>query len=211
MIIKELFMKIKSYHRIHQSQEYLAPLGHVDYRSQFGGYSLAIEDVVFGIVSEGELYLRACEETEGYFVNKSSPSLIYSKRGKPVILNYFRVGDELWRDPDRLLQLTSETLTHARREKLITKNQQRLKDLPNISVNIEIWLWQAGISDFRTLQAYGTKRSWIKLRSIKKSVGVKILLALDGAISGIHEAALPAVRRQELVDWYQRYEQHTKR
>lgn len=200
-------MKIKSYNRIHQSQEYLASLGNVGYRSQFGGYSLAIGDVVFAIVSEGELYLRACEETEAYFANKAAPPLICSKRGKPVILNYFKVDEELWQDPDTLLQLSSEALIYARREKHVRKTQKRLKDLPNLSVNLEMWLWEAGISDFRTLKAYGAKRSWIKLRSVKKCVGVKILLALAGAIAGIHEAALPAVRRQELVDWYHRYEQ----
>ncbi|MCT4714284.1 TfoX/Sxy family DNA transformation protein [Enterobacteriaceae bacterium H18W14] len=204
-------MKFKSYDRIHKSQEYLAPLGDIDYRSQFGGYSLAIGDVVFAMVAEGELYLRACEDSETYFVNKAAPPLIFNKRGRPIVLNYYQVDEELWQDPDKLLELSSNALANARREKSIRKTQRRLKDLPNLSVNIEIWLWEAGIADLRTLQAYGAKRSWIKLRSVKKFVGVKILLALAGAISGIHEAALPAVTRQELLDWYHRYEQRRRR
>ena len=56
------------------------------------------------------------------------------------------------------------------------------------------------------LQAYGAKRSWIKLRNVKKGLGVRVLLALAGAICGIHEAALPATTRQELVEWGQLYE-----
>ncbi|MCT4701153.1 TfoX/Sxy family DNA transformation protein [Enterobacteriaceae bacterium H20N1] len=204
-------MKFKSYDRIHKSQEYLAPLGDIDYRSQFGGYSLAIGNVVFAMVAEGELYLRACEDSETYFVNKAAPPLIFNKRGRPIVLNYYQVDEELWQDPDKLLELSSNALANARREKSIRKTQRRLKDLPNLSVNIEIWLWEAGIADLRTLQAYGAKRSWIKLRSVKKFVGVKILLALAGAISGIHEAALPAVTRQELLDWYHRYEQRRRR
>ena len=166
---------------------------------------------MFAIVSQGELYLRASEETATYFVNKASAPLIYSKRGRPVILNYFRVDEALWQDPPKLLELSSRALLAARRERLLRKKQKRLKDLPNLTGNIEIWLWEAGISDFRTLKAYGAKRSWIKLRGVKKSVGVKILLALAGAIDGIHEAALPALRRQELVDWYHRYEQRNRR
>jgi len=211
MIIKDLFMKFKSYNRIYQSKEYLAPLGNIHYRSQFGGYSLSIDEIVFAMVSEGELYLRACEESETYFVDKAAPPLIFNKRGRPIVLNYYQVDEQLWQDRDKLLQLSSCALMNARREKSVRKTQRRLKDLPNLSVNIEIWLWEAGIADLRTLQAYGAKRSWIKLRGVKKFVGVKILLALAGAISGIHEAALPAVTRQELLDWYQRYEQRHRR
>lgn len=204
-------MKATSQNRIHQSQEYLAPLGDVGYRSQFGGYSLTVGDVVFAMVSEGELYLRACEESETYFAKKSAPALIYSKRGKPITLNYYLVDDELWQDKDKLLQLSTNALMTARRQKRVLKNQRRLKDLPNLTSSIEIWLWEAGIADVRTLQAYGAKRSWIKLRSVKKSVGVKMLFALAGAISGTHEAALPAVQRQELLEWYHRYEQRRRR
>ncbi|MEL4014340.1 TfoX/Sxy family DNA transformation protein [Dryocola clanedunensis] len=204
-------MRVKSYVRIHQSREYLSALGEIDYRSQFGGYSLAVEDVVFAMVSEGELYLRACEECESYFVKKASPPLIFSKRGRPIALNYYRVDEELWKDSKKLLHLSSLSLRSARRERKGRKVQQRLKDLPNLSVNLEIMLWEAGITDIRTLYAYGARRSWIKLRTVKKCVGLKILLALAGAISGTHEAALPARIRQELADWYRQYEQRKRR
>jgi DNA transformation protein len=42
---------------------------------------------------------------------------------------------------------------------------------------------------------------WLKLLQINPLLTVKILYALEGAISGVHEAALPAARRQELVEW----------
>ncbi|WP_435956036.1 TfoX/Sxy family DNA transformation protein [Dryocola sp. BD626] len=204
-------MRIKSHLLIHQSQECLSPLGAVQYRSQFGGYSLSVENVVFAMVSDGELYLRACEDSETYFANKAAPPLICSKRGKPIVLNYYHVDEALWSDRDKLLKLSTNALRSARREKVVRKSQKRLKDLPNLSVNIEMWLWEAGIADPRALQAYGAKRSWIKLRSVKKFVGSKTLLALAGAITGTHEAALPAATRQELLDWYYRYEERRKR
>ncbi|ENG8798601.1 TPA: CRP-S regulon transcriptional coactivator Sxy, partial [Shigella flexneri] len=54
-------MKSLSYKRIYKSQEYLATLGTIEYRSLFGSYSLTVDDTVFAMVSDGELYLRACE------------------------------------------------------------------------------------------------------------------------------------------------------
>lgn len=53
-------MKSLSYKRIYKSQEYLATLGTIEYRSLFGSYSLTVDDTVFAMVSDGELYLRAC-------------------------------------------------------------------------------------------------------------------------------------------------------
>ena len=44
---------------------------------------------------------------------------------------------------------------------------------------------------------------WLRLRESNKLLTVKILYALEGAIAGVHEAALPAVRRQELAEWAQ--------
>lgn len=36
---------------------------------------------------------------------------------------------------------------------------------------------------------------------MNKQLSVKVLFALEGAIVGIHEAALPASHRQALLEW----------
>ncbi len=204
-------MKKRSYARIHQSKEYLSPLGEIGCRSLFGGYSLTVENVVFAMVSEGELYLRACEQTEVYFVKRASQPLLYNKRGRTIELNYYRVDEGLWSDREKLVQLSMDALFSARREKSRQRAQQRLKDLPNLTRSLEMMLWEVGIPDVRTLHAFGAKRSWIKLRGVKKGLGVQVLLALAGAICGIHEAALPAATRQELVEWGHHYEKRQRR
>ncbi|WPU21508.1 TfoX/Sxy family DNA transformation protein [Cedecea neteri] len=201
-------MKRVTFLRINKSREYLSSLGKIGCRPLFGGYSLTVEGVVFAMVAEGELYLRACEKCAQYFIQKSAPPLMYSKRGLPVALNYYRVDEELWENPDKLVQLSSQALRSAQREKTQIKiRSRRLKDLPNISLNIEVMLREVGINDPQTLQLFGPKRSWLKLRSTRKTVGIKVLLALAGAIRGVHEAVLPADVRKELTDWWRRYEQ----
>jgi len=37
---------------------------------------------------------------------------------------------------------------------------------------------------------------------LNKHLSYKVLFALEGAIQGLHEAALPAIRRRELIEWY---------
>lgn len=201
-------MKGVTFFRIHKSQEYLSSLGKIGCRPLFGGYSLTVEGVVFAMVAKGELYLRACEQCADYFSQKSSLPLMYSKRGLPVALNYYHVDEELWENPDKLVELSILALRNAQREKTQIKiRSRRLKDLPNLSLNIEVMLREVGIKDPQTLQLFGAKRSWLKIRSTRSTVGIKVLLALAGAIQGVHEAVLPLEVRNELTEWWRRYEQ----
>ena len=88
-------MKSLSYKRIYKSQEYLATLGTIEYRSLFGSYSLTVDDTVFAMVSDGELYLRACEQSAQYCVKHPPVWLTYKKCGRSVTLNYYRVDESL--------------------------------------------------------------------------------------------------------------------
>ena len=77
-------MKSLSYKRIYKSQEYLATLGTIEYRSLFGSYSLTVDDTVFAMVSDGELYLRACEQSAQYCVKHPPVWLTYKKCGRSM-------------------------------------------------------------------------------------------------------------------------------
>ncbi len=62
-------------------------------------------------------------------------------------------------------------------------------------------LGEVGIKDVRALRILGAKMCWLRLRQQNCLVTEKILFMLEGAIIGIHEAALPVARRQELAEW----------
>ncbi|CAH3606973.1 Regulator of competence-specific genes [Enterobacter hormaechei] len=120
-------MKKISYERIYQSQEYLSPLGEIHHRALFGGYTLAVDEAVFAMVSDGELYLRACEQSAKYCVKNASSFLTLMKRGRPVLLNYYRVDEGLWQNREKLLQLSSFALDAARKERYQRHQRNRLK------------------------------------------------------------------------------------
>lgn len=110
-------MKSLSYKRIYKSQEYLATLGTIEYRSLFGSYSLTVDDTVFAMVSDGELYLRACEQSAPYCVKHPPVWLTYKKCGRSVTLNYYRVDESLWRNQLKLVRLSKYSLDAALKEK----------------------------------------------------------------------------------------------
>lgn len=192
---------------IRKSRKYLDALGQISHRPLFGGYSLSVDNVIFAMASEGALYLRACEQCCRYFTRTAAPALQYYKRGMPVQLNYFRVDEALWQNREKLLELASGALRSAHRERRERRASVRLKDLPNITLNMEMMLREVGINDSATLRQFGAKRAWLKLNQLQKTVGVKVLLSLAGAICGVHEAVLPRELRADLTNWLMRYQQ----
>ncbi|WP_313046483.1 TfoX/Sxy family DNA transformation protein [Atlantibacter hermannii] len=195
-------MKSITTRKLAQVEDVLKTLGKIHCRSLFGGYSLTIDKASFGMLVDGELFLRAGEQSAEYFSQRNSTKLTFTRRGRPVHLNYYRVDNDLWNNPPLLVKLATDSLTSANEELANRQQEQRVKDLPNLTLQHEIWLWEAGIKDVETLKANGSRESWLKLRTIKKNCGVKTLYALEGAIVGLHEAALPAQTRRELYEWY---------
>jgi len=194
----------KTHPVVEQSKVRLAALGKVESRTQFGGYALTVEKVVFAFISDDSLYLRACEAVTDYAVERPMEPLVYRKRGIPVVLNYFKVDKWLWQEPERLMRLSASALRAARDELETKYVTLRLKDLPNLSMRMEMLLHKVGICSVKHLYEIGAKQSWLKLRTVNKHIGLKTLLALQGAISGHHEAALPSEVRAELCAWYQK-------
>ncbi|MDF2784054.1 MAG: competence protein TfoX [Pantoea eucrina] len=188
---------------VEQSIDALSILGDIESRTQFGGYALAIERVVFAYIDDDTLYLRASEALRLYAVQRPLEPLVYRKRGIPVTLSYFKVDQQLWQDRGQLIRLSASSLQAAQAEAAAKNVSLRLKDLPNLSLRMELMLHKAGISSVQSLQEMGSRQSWLKLRSVNKHVGLKTLLALEGAISGHHQAALPAEVKEALSSWYQ--------
>ncbi len=120
---------------------------------------------------------------------------------RSVTLNYYRVDESLWRNQLKLVRLSKYSLDAALKEKSTRNTRERLKDLPNMSFHLEAILGEVGIKDVRALRILGAKMCWLRLRQQNSLVTEKILFMLEGAIIGIHEAALPVARRQELAEW----------
>jgi DNA transformation protein len=189
--------------RIFQSKTIFSDLGDIRSRSQFGGYSLLADGVMFALIISGDLYLRSTRENEPLFRERGMVPLIYRKRGLDILLRYFKVDDVLWHKSSELIFFARLAIEGMRGD-IDNKKKQgtRLKDLPNINVSMERLLWQVGISSLGDLRRKGAKDTYLMLCSIRKNMGLNVLLALEGAIQGYHQAALPVCQRDALIQWF---------
>lgn len=197
-------MKGISTERVKQAKTYFYVLGSITTRSQFGGYGLLADGIMFGVVAEGELYLRATDSLEPAFRARGMVNMVYSKRGVPVTLRYYWVDESLWQNQDELIGLARRAIREARRELQVKTNTHgRLKTLPNIDSHMERLLWRAGIRSVYDLRLNGAKRSYLRMLQLQRNLGLRVLLSLGGAIAGYHHAALPLALRSELTQWFE--------
>ena len=80
--------------------EVFEAFGLIEARRMFGGYGLYHDGVMFGIVADEMLYLKADEASKGYFEEKDLSPFEYQKKGKPIQMSFFQAPEEIFDDRD---------------------------------------------------------------------------------------------------------------
>lgn len=95
--------------------EQLAGVGAVTIRSMFGGAGVYSGGVMFGLIAEETLYLKADNATKGEFEAEGSGPFVYeTKSGGNMIMSYWRVPERLYDDADDMLVFARKALAVAR-------------------------------------------------------------------------------------------------
>lgn len=177
-------------------------LGDLTSRSMFGGYGICLNKMMFALVSDGKFYLRGNKKLKHHFAAYNMEPFVYRNRSAPVVMHYYLVNDELWRSEQILFRLIDMSLSGALNDKKNSelKSEQRLKDLPNLSMSIERLLMKANIHNKQQLIDVGALNGYLRLLDICDEISIDVLFFLAGAIEGYHVAALPKQRRSDLLN-----------
>ncbi len=74
--------------------ELLAPFGDVRARRMFGAYGIFRGELMFGIVADETLYLKADDVNRTDFEARGLERFVYYKGGKPMYLSYYQAPEE---------------------------------------------------------------------------------------------------------------------
>jgi DNA transformation protein len=96
-------------------REQLAPLGHVTVRRMFGGAGVFCDGLMFGIVSDDTLFLKADAGNRGAYEAEGLGPLAYEAKGRTIELPYWQVPERLFDEPDEMLAWARAALAVARR------------------------------------------------------------------------------------------------
>lgn len=74
--------------------ELLAPFGNVCAKRMFGGYGIFKDELMFGLVADETLYLKADDVNRTDFEARGLERFVYYKKGKPMYLSYYQAPEE---------------------------------------------------------------------------------------------------------------------
>jgi DNA transformation protein len=97
-------------------------------RRMFGGAGLFSEGLMFGLVFDGAIYLKADEASVPDFEREGSRPFVYTRAKSPGrighhSLSYWRLPERLYDDPDELAVWAARALGVAERKKLAPRKR----------------------------------------------------------------------------------------
>lgn len=78
--------------------------GPCEARRMFGGYGIFHQGLMFGLIADGSLYLKADDETRELFSDEGCEAFSYYKKEKEYQLSYYLAPEEFFEDPDACLR-----------------------------------------------------------------------------------------------------------
>lgn len=105
-------------------KDQLAGFGPLNIRRMFGGAGVYADSVMFGLIADDTLYLKADDTTAASFEAEGMKPFTYETKGrKPIAMSYWEVPPRLLEEPDEL----AEWARAAHRIACATKKPARRK------------------------------------------------------------------------------------
>lgn len=105
--------------------EQLEGFGPVDVKRMFGGAGIFREGLMFGLIAEECLYLKADDETKADFEAEGSGPFLYEKNGKTMEMSYWRLPERLYDDPEEFTDWARHAFSVAMRADAAKPPSQR--------------------------------------------------------------------------------------
>ena len=81
----------------------LDPFGPCEARPMFGGFGIFHQGLMFGLIADGNLYLKADDDSRGMFEAEGSDAFSYYKKAKRYQLSYYLAPEAFFEDPEACL------------------------------------------------------------------------------------------------------------
>ena len=115
------------------ARELFEPFGGVAFRRMFGGVGIFREGMMFALIIDDVLYLKADDTTRARYQAEGSNPFAYDAKGRTVVTSYWRLPDGVYDEPERFVELSQEAFAVAERaqaRKSVKGRKGRAKGTP---------------------------------------------------------------------------------
>lgn len=82
--------------------ELMQSIGPVRSKGMFGGHGIFLEELMFGLIADSTLYLKADKEIENDFIEKGLEAFVYNKKGKKFKMSYYQAPEEALEESEEM-------------------------------------------------------------------------------------------------------------
>lgn len=104
-------------------EEVFAPFGRVSVKPMFGGYGVFHDNLMFGLVADDVLYLKADGSSSGTFKRRGLSQFEYEKGGKKTKMSYYMAPEEVFDDPGQAKEWAVRAFEAALRARKPSRKQ----------------------------------------------------------------------------------------
>ena len=108
--------------------ELLEPFGGVKVKAMFGGFGIFRRDLMFGLVADDTLYLKADEKSRPEFESRGLSPFVYKTKGKEYSMSYSQAPEEALEDPEEMAQWAKKAYDAAKRAAQIKRMKRGRKN-----------------------------------------------------------------------------------
>jgi DNA transformation protein len=98
-----------------QLKELFSAFGPVSIRRMFGGVGIFADGLMIALVSDGEIFLKADQQTIPTLEAEGSRSFTYGAKNRRVVMSYWQLPERLLDDPEALGNFARAALGAAHR------------------------------------------------------------------------------------------------
>lgn len=84
-------------------QELLRDFGPIQAKRMFGGYGIYHQGLMFALIADDTLYLKADDQNRGAFEQLDLPAFRYAKQGKEVTMSYYQAPADMLEEPEQAM------------------------------------------------------------------------------------------------------------
>ena len=97
--------------------EVFAQFGAIEAKRMFGGYGVYHDGLMFALVADDVLYLKADATSASSFVKLGLPQFEYLKNGKKMRMSYYAAPEDIFDDPEQAKEWANRAYEAALRAK----------------------------------------------------------------------------------------------
>lgn len=99
--------------------------GMIDARRMFGGYGIYHEGLMFAIVMDDLLYLKADAQSAAFFESRGMPKFSYQRNGKTASLSFYCAPETIMEDSDEALLWARRSFEAALRSRAVKAKSKK--------------------------------------------------------------------------------------